>query len=142
MWKNQYQKQAEMKDQKHETTGDDTPVVKTPVRGNAEKLAQMLLAGQYVEGQRLGYEFGPEDAIPEEIMVRPGKSADIVQVLDFAADLGARIRASIRSQEAKNEAESAGVRKEAGEGKEGSSEASGTGIPANKATGVDAGEGQ
>lgn len=142
MWKNQYQMQDDMQKQKHEITGEDSPVVKTSVRGNAEKLAQMLLAGQYVEGHRLGYEFGPEDAIPEEIMVRPGKSADIVQVLDFAADLGARIRASTRSQEAKNETKPDGVRAEAREGKEGSSEASGTGIPANKATGVDAGEGK
>lgn len=65
MWKNQFQKQADMGQQKHEITGEESPVVKTPVRGNAEKLAQMLLAGQYVEGQRLGYEFGPEDAIPQ-----------------------------------------------------------------------------
>lgn len=110
MWKNQYQKQSEMAKQKHEETGDESLVVKTQVRGNAEKLAQMMLAGQYVEGQRLGYEFGPEDAIPDEIRVRPGKSADIVQILDFAAELGSRIRASIRSQEAKSETVTNGLR--------------------------------
>lgn len=112
MWKNQYQKQPEMAKQKHEETGEESLVVKTQVRGNAEKLAQMMLAGQYVEGQRLGYEFGPEDVIPDEIRVRPGRSADIVQVLDFAAELGSRIRASIRSQEVKSETVTDGVRNE------------------------------
>nr|QJB19718.1 MAG: hypothetical protein [Microvirus sp.] len=139
MWKNQYQKQLDMCKQKHELTGEDSLVVKTAVRGNAEKLAQMLLAGQYVEGQRLGYEFGPEDAIPDTITVRPGKSADIVQVLDFAADLGARIRASIRSKEAKIEAEPTGVREEDGKGKESPSEASRAGISADSDPRTDGG---
>lgn len=129
MWKNQYQIQPEMAKQKHEETGEESLVVKTQVRGNAEKLAQMMLAGQYVEGQRLGYEFGPEDVIPDEIRVRPGRSADIVQVLDFAAELGSRIRASIRSKEGQVEAKSTGVREQAEQGKEGPSSASNARIP-------------
>ena len=140
MWSNQYQRAGRMDKSKHEITGDESPVVKTQVRGNAEKLAQMLLAGQYVEGQRLGYEFGPEDAIPDTIMVKPGKKADIVEVLDFAAELGARIRASIRSQEAHSEAESGGFGKEAGEGQKSKREAPEAGIRTAEATGTDGGE--
>lgn len=97
---------------KGEDTGTETPVVAVHIRGNAEKLAQMMLAGQYVEAARLGYEFGPEDKIPDEILTRPGKKADITDVLDYVEQFGKRIRAQVRNMQKEQNDAAGGVRDE------------------------------
>lgn len=76
-----------------ENTGPETLVVQVPVLSNAERIAQMLLNGQMLEAQRIGYEFGPEDELPDNIRTRPGKGADIVTVMEFMESFGDRIRA-------------------------------------------------
>lgn len=114
---------------KGEDTGKETPVVAIQVRGNAEKLAQMMLAGQYVEAARLGYEFGPEDKIPDEILTRPDKKADITEVLEYVEQFGKRIRAQVRNmqKEPENERQNPGVPEENGSGSKGTKETAGSG---------------
>lgn len=111
MFATQWSRQEEKDERVHEITGNESMVVKTPVRGNSERLAQMMLAGQYVEAERIGYEYGPEDIIPEEISYRPGKSADPVEILKFVESFGRRIRESARKV-AEDAAKSTGLRKE------------------------------
>jgi len=94
----------------HEVTGDITPVVKVAVHGNAERLAQMMLAGQYAEAERIGYEYGPEDQLPDEIVPRPGRGVDPIDVLKYVEAFGARIRAQVaKMQEVGHERSNTGV---------------------------------
>lgn len=75
-----------------EMTGSETLVTKVAVLSNAERIAQMLLNGQMLEAYKIGYEFGPDDQIPENFRTRPGKGADIVTVMEFMESFGERIR--------------------------------------------------
>lgn len=107
-----------------EITGDETPVVKTLIRGNSEKIAQMMLAGQYVEASRLGYEYGPEDKLPDQILTRPDKGADIIHVLKYVEDFGTRVREQVKERErkARDVRSNTGVSEENGSSSEGEKE--------------------
>lgn len=80
-----------------ENTGSESLVPNVRVIGNSERIAQMILAGQHLEANRIGYEYGPEDVIPEDAFVRPGRSADVTKVLDYIEDFGDRLRAHVAS---------------------------------------------
>lgn len=115
-YKTQFTAQNERK-VNFEVTGNESPVVKTVIRGNSEKLAQMTLAGVYAEGSRLGYEFGPEDRLPENIEVRPTRGTDVIDVMVYAEKLSKRIREAIATGGQKkgdetNETEPVRVREE------------------------------
>lgn len=134
MYATQWTRQAEIKRKKpHEITGDESMVVKTPIKGNSERLAQMQLAGQYVEAQRIGYQFGPEDKIPAEIEVLPGRNVDPVDVLKYVEAFGRRIREQMRkATEAKDVRQDSGVSADAEAGSKSESKAPGKGIPASE----------
>lgn len=118
-----------------EVTGEETPVIKTNIRGNSEKLAQMQLAGVYAEGQRLGYHFEADEKLPAVINPPPGRGVDVIDVLKYAEDLNAKIRkAVINAQKGvTDETVTGGVRKEvASVGKdEGSTPGKGVSTPAS-----------
>ena len=79
-----------------EDTGTDTLVTQVPVMSNSALVGRSILAGQYIEAAKVGYEFGPQDKLPKEISVRPSKSADVVTLLDYIHDFRQRIDQKIR----------------------------------------------
>lgn len=113
----------------HEQTGSITPVVKTTVKGNAEKLAQMMLAGQYAEAERVGYEYGPDDQLPDDIVPRPGRGVDPIEVLKYVEAFGQRIRSQIAEAKEKGHVRSdTGVSTEDREGEKSESDKAKEGV--------------
>lgn len=80
-----------------EETGSVSPVVNVPVMSNTERIAQLILSGQMLEAGRVGYEYGPDDKIPDNAYPRPGRNADITTLLGYIEHIGAKLREHVAS---------------------------------------------
>lgn len=131
-FKTQYTAQKQVKTV-GEVTGDETPVIKTNIRNNSEKLAQMQLAGVYAEGQRLGYHFDADERLPAVINPPPGRGVDVIDVLKYAENLNTRIRQAVIAAQkgTNNEAISGGVREETPPSPKNEGGETGTRVPTN-----------
>lgn len=77
---------------KGETNTGITQVTQVVVKSNTERIAQMLIAGQYMAAQRMGYQWTADDKIPEDARPLPGKNADVTAMLTWIQDFGGRLR--------------------------------------------------
>jgi len=82
-----------------ENTGTLSPVTTVPCKGNSERIAQMILTGQFLEADRVGYQFSLDDPLPERIRTLPSRGADITEVLACVEETGRRIRQYVHEKQ-------------------------------------------
>lgn len=58
-------------------------VTAVPVVSNAQRITQMIMAGQMIAANRVGYDWTADEKIPDVLPVRPGRGVDIVDKLDY-----------------------------------------------------------
>lgn len=66
----------------------ETLVTQVPVMSHSEQVAQMIMTGQFMEAYKMGYQFQPGEKIPEDVRIRPGKTADVTTVMNYIKTFG------------------------------------------------------
>ena len=67
----------------HEVCSTRTMVTAVPVVSNAQRITQMIMAGQMIQANRVGYDWNADEKLPEVLPVRPGRGVDIVDKIDY-----------------------------------------------------------
>lgn len=67
----------------HEVCSSKTMVTAVPVVSNAQRSTQMIMAGQMIQANRVGYDWNADEKLPEVLPTRPGRGVDIVDKLDY-----------------------------------------------------------
>lgn len=67
----------------HEVCSSKTMVTAVPVVSNAQRITQMIMAGQMIQANRVGYDWNADEKLPDVLPVRPGRGVDIVDKLDY-----------------------------------------------------------
>ena len=67
----------------HEVCSSKTMVTAVPVVSNAQRITQMIMAGQMIQANRVGYDWNADEKLPEVLPTRPGRGVDIVDKLDY-----------------------------------------------------------
>lgn len=67
----------------NEVCSSKTLVTAVPVVSNAQRITQMIMAGQMIAANRVGYDWTADEKLPDVLPVRPGRGVDIVDKLDY-----------------------------------------------------------
>lgn len=67
----------------HEVCSSKTMVTAVPVVSNAQRITQMIMAGQMIQANRVGYDWNADEKLPDVLPTRPGRGVDIVDKLDY-----------------------------------------------------------
>lgn len=84
-------------------TGSDSLVSRVPVLSNSARIGQMMLTGMQLDANRVGYDYRHDEALPESITVRPGRTSDVVELMDYISVFGARLREAVSTYNAQPE---------------------------------------
>ena len=84
-------------------TGSDSLVTRVPVLSNSARIGQMMLTGMQIDANHVGYDYRHDEALPESIVVRPGRTSDVVELMDYIGTFGARLREAISTHNAQPE---------------------------------------
>lgn len=84
-------------------TGSDSLVSRVPVLSNSARIGQMMLTGMQLDANRVGYDYRHDEELPESITVRPGRTSDVVELMDYISVFGARLREAVSTFNAQPE---------------------------------------
>lgn len=79
----------------HEVCSTKTMVTAVPVVSNAQRITQMIMAGQMIQANRVGYDWTADEKLPDVLPVRPGRGVDIVDKLDYVTRFNAQMKEHI-----------------------------------------------
>jgi len=85
------------------TTGSDSLVSRVPVLSNSARIGQMMLTGMQIDARNVGYDYRHDEALPESITVRPGRTSDVVELMNYISVFGARLREAVSTLNAQPE---------------------------------------
>lgn len=74
------------------STGPDTLVSAVPVLSTSAKIGQMMLTGMRIDAINYGYDYQADEKLPDEIVVRPGRAADVTELMSYITSFGERMR--------------------------------------------------
>lgn len=80
----------------HEVCSSKTMVTAVPVVSNAQRITQMIMAGQMIQANRVGYDWTADEKLPDVLPARPGRGVDIVDKLDYVSRFKAQMDEHIK----------------------------------------------
>jgi len=84
-------------------TGSESLVSRVPVLSNSARIGQMMLTGMQLDANRVGYDYRHDEALPEKITVRPGRTSDVVELMNYISVFGDRLREAVSTLNAQPE---------------------------------------